>query len=82
MADRISENLAMLMRVVAHLAPLRERLVFLGGAVTELFITLPGARRPRQTKDVDVVIDVMNLGEYSNTSPQCGRCFLPHSRPR
>jgi predicted nucleotidyltransferase len=67
MADRISENLAMLMRVVAHLAPLRERLVFLGGAVTELFITLPGARRPRQTKDVDVVIDVMNLGEYSDT---------------
>lgn len=67
MADRISENVAMLMRVVAHLAPLRERLVFLGGAVTELFITLPGARRPRQTKDVDVVIDVMNLGEYSDT---------------
>lgn len=67
MANRVSENVAMLMRVVAHLTPLRERLVFLGGAVTELFITLPGARRPRQTKDVDVVIDVMNLGEYSDT---------------
>ena len=65
MADRISDNLAMLMRVVDRLAPLQERLVFLGGAVTELFITLPGGQRPRQTKDVDLVVDVVNLGEYS-----------------
>ena len=67
MADRVSENLAMLMRVVDRLGPLRERLVFLGGAVTELFITQPGGPGPRQTKDVDVVIDVLNLGEYSET---------------
>ena len=67
MADRVSYNLAMLMRVVDRLGPLRERLVFLGGAVTELFITQPGGPGPRQTKDVDVVIDVVNLGEYSET---------------
>lgn len=67
MADRVSDNLAMLMQVVDRLAPLQDRLVFLGGAVTELFITRPGAQRPRQTKDVDVVVDVMNLGEYSET---------------
>lgn len=67
MTDRISDNMAMLIRVVDRLAPLRDRLVFLGGAVIELFITLPAARRPRQTKDVDVVVDVMNLGEYSET---------------
>ena len=65
MADRVSDNLAMLMRVVDRLAPLQERLVFLGGAVTELFITLPGGQRPRQTKDVELVVDVVNLGEYS-----------------
>jgi len=67
MADPVSDNLRMLMRVVDRLAPLRHRLVFLGGAVTELFITLPGVRRPRQTKDVDVVVNVANLGEYSET---------------
>jgi hypothetical protein len=50
-----------------RLGPLRERLVFLGGAVTEFFITRPGGPGPRQTKDVDVVIDVVNLGEYSET---------------
>ena len=57
----------MLMRVVDRLAPLRDRLVFLGGAVTDLFITAPGRRSSRHTKDVDVVIDVVNLGEYSDT---------------
>lgn len=67
MAERVSNNLAMLMRVVDRLGPLRERLVFLGGAVTEFFITERGGPGPRQTKDVDVVIDVVNLGEYSET---------------
>lgn len=67
MADQITDNLAMLMRVVDRLGPLLERLVFLGGAVTEFFITQPGGPGPRQTKDVDLVIDVVNLGEYSET---------------
>lgn len=67
MADPISDNLVMLMRVVDRLGPLRERLVFLGGIVTEFFITEHGGPGPRQTKDVDVVIDVVNLGEYSET---------------
>ena len=34
--------------------------------MTELFITLPGSQRPRQTKDIDLVMDVVNLGEYSD----------------
>ena len=67
MTDPVSSNLAMLMRVVERLAPLIDRFVFLGGSVTELFITSPGASSPRQTKDVDVVVDVLNLGEYSDT---------------
>ena len=67
MAERVSSNLAMLMRVADRLGPVRDRLVFLGGAVTEFFITERGGPGPRQTKDVDVVIDVVNLGEYSET---------------
>jgi predicted nucleotidyltransferase len=66
-AEGVSDNVAMLMRVADRLAPLRDRLVFLGGAVTELFITAPGRRSSRHTKDVDVVINVVNLGEYSDT---------------
>lgn len=67
MADPVSDNLAMVMRVVERLAPLKDRLAFLGGAVTELFITSLAASPPRQTKDVDVVVNVLNLGEYSDT---------------
>jgi len=53
-AERVSDNVAMLMRVVERIAPLRDRLVFLGGAVTELLIPSPGRSSSRQTKDVDV----------------------------
>lgn len=67
MAERLSDNLVMLMRVVDRLAPLIDRFVFLGGAVTELFITAKGLVHPRQTKDVDTVVDVVNHGEYSET---------------
>ena len=67
MAKRITDNVAMLMRAVDRLAPIRDRLVFLGGAVTELFISDPGVQGFRRTKDVDVVIDVGYLGEYADT---------------
>ena len=67
MADPVSGNLAMLMQVVDRLAPLLDRFVFLGGVVTELWITSTAAGSPRQTKDVDVVVNVLNLGEYSET---------------
>jgi len=66
-AKRITDNVAMLMRAVDRLAPIRDRLVFLGGAVTELFISDPGVQGFRRTKDVDVVIDVGYLGEYADT---------------
>jgi predicted nucleotidyltransferase len=67
MVDPVSGNLAMLMQVVDRLAPLLDWLVCLGGVVTELLITSTAAGSPRQTKDVDVVVNVLNLGEYSET---------------
>lgn len=67
MAEGVSANVAMLMLVVSRLAPLMDRFVFLGGVVTELFVTMPGMAGTRQTKDVDIVVDVLNLGEYSET---------------
>jgi len=67
MAEPVSANVAMLMRVADRLNPLLDRVVFLGGAVTELLITSAGASGPRQTDDVDIVVNVLNLGEYSET---------------
>lgn len=49
----------------AALGDLRERVVFLGGATIELWITDPAARAPRVTDDVDVVAEVLTLSSYA-----------------
>ena len=59
-----SSNLAML-HVVAHrLGELNEKLVYLGGCATVLFITDPAALDVRATIDVDCIADVLSLGQY------------------
>ena len=67
MAEPNFDNIKMLMRVARQLGPMLDRFVFLGGVVAELLITERGAPGPRHTKDVDVVVDVMNRGEYSES---------------
>lgn len=47
------------------LGPLLTRVVFLGGATVALWLSDPGARRPRVTFDVDVVAEVTTLLAYS-----------------
>ena len=61
MNDRTADNPVVLMRFVDHFAPLQQRLMLLGGAVTTVFSTRPRTQRPRQTKDVDVGMDLINL---------------------
>ena len=48
------------------LGPVREEVVFVGGAVAGLLITDEGAASPRPTFDVDVVAKVGTYLEYSN----------------
>lgn len=67
MADRETPNLAMLRDVARRLEPLLPRLAFLGGVVVELYATEPTARPSRATADVDVVIDIVHLGQYAET---------------
>ena len=75
MADRISENLAMLMRVVAHLAPLRERLVFLGGALTvSIGTSKPDTHRHSKPTTADggrLPEDSASLVRFSRESSVC-----------
>lgn len=59
-----SANLDMLQRVATRLGDLRERVVFVGGAVIELLITEPGASELRVTSDVDAVVEVASIGAY------------------
>lgn len=49
-----AQNLPRLMAVGHALGPLRERVVFVGGAVVNLYSTRPaGTPEPRVTEDVD-----------------------------
>lgn len=47
----------LLAQVATELAPLADRLVFVGGATVDTFITDPAAGPSRFTEDVDVIVD-------------------------
>jgi predicted nucleotidyltransferase len=55
----------MLVRVAEALGELKDEVVFVGGAVVDLFITDPAAPRPRFTQDVDVVVEVTTYGAWA-----------------
>lgn len=60
----MSANLDTLERVALRLGQLKDEIVFVGGAVTELLITDPGAPEPRMTGDIDGIVDVATSGQY------------------
>ena len=59
-----SSNLEMLRIAIKDLVDLKDELVFVGGCVTELLVTDEGAAEPRQTKDVDTIIEAASYAEY------------------
>lgn len=60
----------MLAIVGVKLSTLPRRVVFIGGATTELFITDPAAAAVRSTIDVDVIVDVESRVQYQATLEQ------------
>jgi len=58
-------NIQMITTVARRLGNLREKVVFVGGCATGLFITDPAIPEVRVTKDVDVIIDIATRMEYS-----------------
>ena len=54
--------------VVRLLAPVLDKLVFVGGCTTGLFITAPAASGIRPTKDVDAIVDVTSYAKYTALS--------------
>lgn len=57
-------NIEMLSRVAKRLEPLLDRLVFLGGCTTALFVTDEAAPDVRVTHDVDMIVEVLSRYEY------------------
>lgn len=58
-------NLVMIQTVADHLGPLLGKVVFVGGATAGLLITDAAAPLPRRTKDVDLVVEIASLVQYS-----------------
>ncbi len=73
-------NLPLLESVVTALGPLCPRFVFVGGCVTGLLITEAATPPVRSTRDVDVIVEVVSLGEYHTLERQLERAGLRHDR--
>jgi hypothetical protein len=58
-------NLPQLVRAAEALRPLLSDLVFVGGCMTGLLITDPGAPSPRGTMDVDAIAEITSYEQYS-----------------
>lgn len=64
MAGEAHPNVVRLRSVAERLGALREELVFVGGAVTQLLITDPAASPVRPTVDVDAIAAVTSRNDY------------------
>src|SRR5262245_32033647 len=61
---------APMLSVARRLGELREHVLFVGGSVTGLLITDPGAPARRPTKDVDPIVQAATLEGYYDLSSQ------------
>ena len=57
-------NIRMIIHVAKHLGDLRDKVVFVGGCATGMFITDPAMPEVRATQDVDVIVEVTSRMEY------------------
>jgi predicted nucleotidyltransferase len=57
-------NIRMIIHVAKHLGDLRDKVVFVGGCATGMFITDPAMPEGRATQDVDVIVEVTSRMEY------------------
>jgi len=57
-------NIRMIIDVAKRLGDLRDRVVFVGGCATGLFITDPAMPEVRATQDVDVIVEVASRTAY------------------
>ena len=60
-----STNILMLQTVANGLGELRDEMVFVGGAVAELYADNPAASEIRPTIDVDCVIEISSRLQFS-----------------
>lgn len=72
-------NIQAVQLVAAGLKELRERMVFVGGAVISLYADDPGADMPRPTSDIDLVVHVVGYGAYARLEQRLAELGFHHS---
>ena len=65
MNTRRNPNLDQVMTAATRLEPLLDQIVFVGGCVTGLLVTDPGAAPVRATLDVDVIVEAASYAEFT-----------------
>lgn len=63
-------NIATVEEVARALKPLKEQIVFVGGAVVSIYTDDPAADEIRPTRDIDVTLNVHNMGHWANLQEQ------------
>jgi len=71
-----STNIDMLQTVAKGLGELNKVVVFVGGAVAELYVTDPAASEIRPTLDVDCVIELSSRKMHQNWKKSYGQKVL------
>jgi hypothetical protein len=67
-----------LYRAAELLGPLRERFVFVGGAIRGLLVTDPAAQGVRPTDDIDTIVEVGSLSAYHEVERELQRHGFKH----
>lgn len=63
-------NLGVIRKVARALEELNDRVVFVGGAIVSLYINDPAAEDIRPTKDIDISLEILTLGELEKLRVQ------------
>lgn len=63
-------NLEMLQIIASGLAELKDEVVFVGGAVAELYVQDSGAAPVRPTIDIDLIINIVSKPEFASMEEQ------------
>ena len=77
MRDRV--NIQAVQLVAKGLGDLRDRVVFVGGAIISIYADDPGADMPRPTSDIDLVIEVVGYRAYASLEQQLTELGFHHS---
>ncbi|MDH5399698.1 MAG: hypothetical protein OEX02_16220 [Cyclobacteriaceae bacterium] len=71
-------NIAVVAEIAEALKDIREDMVFVGGAVVSLYTDDPAADEIRPTQDIDMTLNVVNLGHWNRIQEKLqGLGFYP-----